>query len=92
MTTFEAEGNGTKALASAIILRAVLDYDALKPDDAKKRKELDEFFSSGWFYGLCDLCGLEPHGIRQKLAAGDYKIPASVFVAAADERGTEASF
>lgn len=75
MTDYEIAKVGTKGLASAIILQAVIDYNALCPSDTEKKQELNEFFSSEWFNKLCELCNLMPQRIREKLEAGSFKVP-----------------
>lgn len=75
MTDYEIAKVGSRGLASAIILQAVLDYNALRPSDTEKKQELNGFFSSEWFNKLCELCNLEPKTIRRKLETGSFKVP-----------------
>lgn len=75
MTDYEIAKVGSRGLASAIILQAVLDYNALRPSDTEKKQELNEFFSSEWFNKLCEICNLAPKTIRRKLETGSFKIP-----------------
>ena len=75
MTDFEIAKVGSRGLASAIILQAVLDYNALRPSDTEKKQELNEFFSSEWFNKLCEICNLVPKTIRRKLETSSFKIP-----------------
>ena len=75
MTDYEIAKVGSRGLASAIILQAVLDYNALRPSDTEKKQELNEFFYSEWFNKLCEICNLVPKTIRRKLESGSFKIP-----------------
>jgi hypothetical protein len=51
-----------KALAAAILLRAVKDRRW-----TKYRQEVNEFFQSPWFEDLCDLAGIAPDVARQAM-------------------------
>lgn len=79
MTDYDIAKIGTRGLASAIILQAVLDYNALCPCDVDKKQELNRFFTSKWFNKLCELCNLVPQIIQRKLQSGVFKIPDNNF-------------
>lgn len=69
---FESELTSVRGLSSAILLRAVLDYRALKNGELKESEdlnlnELDEFFRSKWFNELCEACDLDSKLVLQKL-------------------------
>lgn len=50
--------NGYKELANAIILQAVKDYrKALKHDERGRKREIENFFRSGWFTVLTNISG-----------------------------------
>lgn len=53
-----AQDNPYKALALAIVERAVHDYrDAVRRKDYAEMRELRKFFTSEWFKMLCDING-----------------------------------
>ena len=50
--------DGCRNLADAIILQAVKDYrTALKHDERRRKREIEQFFRSGWFRLLTELNG-----------------------------------
>lgn len=67
--------SNTRGLASAILLQAVHDYKTLRPNNVKKKKNLDEFFDSSWFYQLCDACELDAELVKNKVTTGSFTIP-----------------
>lgn len=50
--------DGYKELANAIIMQAAKDYrKALKYDERGRKREIENFFRSGWFTVLTDISG-----------------------------------
>ncbi len=94
MKELSKDERAARGLAAGIILQAVLDYDAAqkgstfgRDNEIVSKEELEEFFSSPWFFELCSIIGVNGKVLVKKLYKKKYKmIPRSIFAFIAEQR------